>query len=66
MLSRVGSHSSAAVEAALRGGTFGVSVRELLGHYMTLEQCYLERTVAMAIRIDQKVRGQGRGCGEGI
>eukprot|EP00878_Enallax_costatus_P016453 GHUV01017258.1.p1 GENE.GHUV01017258.1~~GHUV01017258.1.p1 ORF type:complete len:570 (+),score=170.72 GHUV01017258.1:179-1888(+) len=44
-------------EARLRSGSFAVGVRELLGHYMTLEELYLEDTTDMAIRIDEIVSG---------
>lgn len=44
-------------EARLRSGSFAVGVRELLGHYMTLEELYLEDTTDMAIRIDEVVSG---------
>lgn len=43
-------------EARLRSGPFAVGVRELLGHYMALEELYLEDTTDMAIRIDEVVR----------
>jgi hypothetical protein len=42
-------------EARLRSGPFAVGVRELLGHYMSLEELYLEDTTDMAIRIDEVV-----------
>jgi hypothetical protein len=42
-------------EALLRSGPFAVGVRELLGHYMSLEELYLEDTTDMAIRIDEVV-----------
>eukprot|EP00879_Flechtneria_rotunda_P019660 GHRR01020657.1.p1 GENE.GHRR01020657.1~~GHRR01020657.1.p1 ORF type:complete len:653 (+),score=242.69 GHRR01020657.1:85-2043(+) len=44
-------------EAKLRAGPFAVGVRELLGHYMSLEELYLDNTTDMAIRIDEVVSG---------
>jgi hypothetical protein len=46
-------------EARLRSGPFAVGVRELLGHYMALEELYLEDTTDMAIRIDEVVSAVG-------
>jgi hypothetical protein len=40
-------------EAAFRSGSFSVAVRELVGRYVSLEEYYLESTVALAIRLDQ-------------
>jgi hypothetical protein len=34
-------------------------VRELLGHYMALEEVYMSETVSMAIRIDEVWGGAG-------
>ncbi len=36
-------------------GPFAVGVRELLGHYMVLEEQFMEDTSDMAIRIDEVV-----------
>lgn len=36
-------------------GPFAVGVRELLGHYMVLEEQFMEDTADMAIRIDEVV-----------
>jgi hypothetical protein len=49
-------------EAAFRSGSFSVSVRELVGRYVSLEEYYLESTVALAIRLDQ-VSASGAGDG---
>ena len=38
---------------AHRSGGLNVAVRELLGHYMALEEAYMGETTAMAIRIDE-------------
>lgn len=40
-------------EAKYRSGPFNVCVREVVSHYMCLEEHYMEATAAMAIRIDQ-------------
>ena len=42
-------------EARLRSGPFAVGVRELLGHYMVLEEQFMDDTTDMAIRIDEVV-----------
>lgn len=44
-------------EARLRSGPFAVGVRELLGHYMVLEEQFMDDTTDMAIRIDEVVPG---------
>ncbi|KAI8468195.1 MAG: component of oligomeric golgi complex 4 [Monoraphidium minutum] len=44
-----------AAEAKYRGGAFSVSVREVVSHYMALEEYYLDATTSMAIRIDALV-----------
>ena len=44
-------------EAAFRSGSFSVAVRELVGRYVSLEEYYLESTVALAIRLDQVAAG---------
>lgn len=36
-------------------GPFAVGVRELLGHYMVLEEQFMEDTTDMAMRIDEVV-----------
>lgn len=36
-----------------RSGGLNVGLRELLGHYMALEEIYLEETARMAISIDE-------------
>ena len=51
-------------ENKFKVGQFSVAVRELVSQYMALEEFYLEETANMAVRIDQVVRGEGRG-GEG-
>lgn len=48
-------------------GPFAVGVRELLGHYMVLEEQFMEDTTDMAMRIDEVVSVLGsvrfrRGC----
>ncbi|KAL6746871.1 component of oligomeric golgi complex 4 [Haematococcus lacustris] len=48
---------SSARETTFRSGGLNVCVRELLGHYMALEELYMNDTVAMAIRIDEVVPG---------
>lgn len=40
-------------------GPFAVGVRELLGHYMVLEEQFMEDTTDMAIRIDEVVSCAG-------
>ncbi|PSC72320.1 conserved oligomeric Golgi complex subunit 4 isoform B [Micractinium conductrix] len=42
-------------ETALRGGAFSSAVRELLSYYISLEEYYMEESVAKAIRIDETV-----------
>ncbi|KAL4441200.1 hypothetical protein ABPG77_011437 [Micractinium sp. CCAP 211/92] len=42
-------------ETALRGGAFNSAVRELLSYYISLEEYYMEESVAKAIRIDEPV-----------
>ena len=42
-------------ETAFRSCAFCVAVRELLGHYMALEEFYMNETVTMAVRIDELV-----------
>ena len=46
-----------AMETSVRGGTFGSSMRELLSYYISLEETYVEESVAKAIEIDQTVPG---------
>ncbi len=38
---------------AARSGALNVAVRELLGHYMSLEEMYMYETAGIAIRIDE-------------
>jgi hypothetical protein len=54
-----------AAEAKFRGGPFNVCVREIVSHYMALEEYYMESTAAMAVRIDQLERLGGRGACKG-
>eukprot|EP00798_Chlamydomonas_sp_ICE-L_P008858 gene8858-3742_t len=48
---------SLARESAFRSGQFNVGVRELLGHYMALEEYYIDETSGMAVRIDEVIPG---------
>ena len=48
---------SPARETALRGGSLATSLRELLSHYIMLEEYYVEESVAKAVRIDEPVPG---------
>ncbi|GFR44917.1 hypothetical protein Agub_g6002, partial [Astrephomene gubernaculifera] len=50
-------HLPAAREAAFRSGSLNVSLRELLGRYVALEEYYLDETAAMAVRIDEVLPG---------
>ncbi|KXZ41619.1 hypothetical protein GPECTOR_358g126 [Gonium pectorale] len=47
----------AAREAAFRSGSLNVSLRELLGRYVALEEYYLDETAALAIRLDEALPG---------
>lgn len=42
-------------ETSFRGGQLNVSVRELLGYYIALEEYYMEENVKKAIEIDEQV-----------
>lgn len=44
-------------EASLRGGGFATAVRELLSQYLTLEEYYVDESVAKAIRISSASPG---------
>lgn len=44
-------------ETALRGSAFSTAVRELLSYYLSLEEYYMEESVAKAIRIDEASPG---------
>jgi hypothetical protein len=44
-------------ETSLRGGSLATMLRELLSYYISLEEYYVEESVAKAVRIDQGVAG---------
>jgi hypothetical protein len=44
-------------ETALRGGGLSSALRELLAHYISLEEYYVEESVAKAVRIDDAAPG---------
>lgn len=44
-------------ETALRGGALSTTLRELLSYYISLEEYYVEESVAKAVRIDEAVQG---------
>jgi conserved oligomeric Golgi complex subunit 4 len=44
-------------ETSLRGGQLATSLRELLSYYISLEEYYIEESVAKAVRIDEPVPG---------
>jgi hypothetical protein len=44
-------------ETALRGGALSTTLRELLSYYISLEEYYVEESVAKAVRIDEPVAG---------
>jgi hypothetical protein len=44
-------------ETALRGGALSTTLRELLSYYISLEEYYVEESVAKAVRIDEPVQG---------
>lgn len=46
-----------ALETSVRGGPFGSSMREVLSYYISLEEVYVEESVAKAIEIDQTIAG---------
>ncbi|KAL6780593.1 COG4 [Auxenochlorella protothecoides x Auxenochlorella symbiontica] len=46
-----GAGAGAAREASIRGGGFAAAVRELLSHYISLEEYYMEESVAKALAI---------------
>uniref|UniRef100_A0A7S3RBF0 Conserved oligomeric Golgi complex subunit 4 n=1 Tax=Dunaliella tertiolecta TaxID=3047 RepID=A0A7S3RBF0_DUNTE len=48
---------SIAKETSFRSGGLNVGLRELLGHYMALEEVYMEETANMAISIDELIPG---------
>lgn len=58
-------HAHVAERLPAPAGPFAVGVRELLGHYMVLEEQFMEDTSDMAIRIDEVVSapvGGGSSC----
>lgn len=42
-------------ETSFRGGQLNVSARDLLGHYISLEEFYMEENVKKAVDIDVQV-----------
>ena len=46
-----------ALETSVRGGPFGSSMREVLSYYISLEEVFVEESVAKAISIDQTIPG---------
>lgn len=48
---------SPSIETSVRGGPFGSSMREILSYYISLEEYYIEESVAKAIQIDEAVPG---------
>jgi len=46
-----------ALETSVRGGPFGSSMREVLSYYISLEEVFVEESVAKAISIDQNIPG---------
>lgn len=44
-------------ETALRGGALSTTLRELLSYYISLEEYYVEESVAKAVHIDEPVPG---------
>jgi len=44
-------------ETALRGGALSTTLRELLSYYISLEEYYVEESIAKAVRIDEPVAG---------
>jgi len=46
-----------AKETALRGGALSTGLRELLSYYISLEEYYVEESVAKAVHIDEPVPG---------
>ena len=46
-----------ALETSVRGGPFGSSMREVLSYYISLEEVFVEESVAKAISIDQTTPG---------
>lgn len=53
----VPSQLPASRETALRGGPLATTLRELLSYYISLEEYYVEESVAKAVRIDEAVPG---------
>lgn len=48
---------SPSIETSIRGGLFGSCMREILSYYISLEEYYIEESVAKAIEIDEAVTG---------
>ena len=48
---------SPSIETSVRGGPFGSCMRDILSYYISLEEYYIEESVAKAIQIDEAVPG---------
>lgn len=48
---------SPSIETSVRGGPFGSSMRDILSYYISLEEYYIEESIAKAIQIDEAVPG---------